>query len=271
MKISNKKRSSPIPKKLMASSEIPDDWLAPSEEPNPFTPVATQLHRYGANGLKLCCTEKRGYSTPNNHRPAELVLDASEGFIPLWAIGRTLHYRFNEQSMKYFQSPAKARSAILTLFGEAITEWGDSAPVRFTENTDTYDFEIFMNRHDDGSDEEGYVLASAFFPASGRDRLTLYPKMFEQSRQEQVETLIHEIGHIFGLRHFFAAELEAAWPSEVFGTHNKFSIMNYGAESVLTEADKSDLKRLYEQVWSRSLRRINGTPIVQVKPYHDLL
>jgi uncharacterized protein YecA (UPF0149 family) len=271
MKPPAKKKSLPTPRKLAAAEDIPADWFAPSEEPNPFTPAATQLHRYGKDKSKLCCTEKRGYATPNNLGPAKLVVDASEGFVPLWAPGRTLHYRFNEQSMKYFQNPSKAKSAILTLFGEAVLEWGDAAPVRFTENTDTYDFEIYMNRHDDGSDDEGYVLASAFFPASGRDRLTLYPKMFEQSRKEQVETLIHEIGHIFGLRHFFAAESESTWPSEVFGTHSKFSIMNYGADSFLTDEDKADLKRLYSQVWSGTLQRINGTPVVQVKPYHDLL
>ena len=271
MKPSATVKSSPVPRRLEVDALIPEDWLKPSEDENPFTPALIKLHKYGANNSKLCCTEKRGYATPDDLGPAALVLDASEGFIPLWAIGRTLHYRFNELSMNYFQNRSKAKSAVLTLFAEAILAWGDSAPIRFAENTDTYDFEIFMNRHDDGSDEEGYVLASAFFPASGRDRLTLYPKMFEQSRKEQVETLIHEIGHIFGLRHFFAVESEATWPSVIFGTHSKFSIMNYGADSILTDADKSDLVRLYEQVWSNSLKKINGTPIVQVKPYHDLL
>ena len=271
MKPITKKKSSPTPHKLATASDIPADWLKPSEEPNPFTPAATKLHRYGSDHSRLCCTEDRGYKTPNNRGPAELVLDASDGFIPLWTAGRTLHYRFDEKSMKYFQNPTKAKSAILTLFGEAVLAWGDAAPIRFTENIDTYDFEIYMNRVDDGDDETGYVLASAFFPASGRDRLALYPKMFQQSGKEQIETLIHEIGHIFGLRHFFAMELESAWPSEIFGAHNKFSIMNYGSDSVLTGEDRADLKRLYDQVWSGALRKINGTPIVQVKPYHDLL
>ena len=52
--------------------------------------------------------------------------------------------------------------------------------------------------------------------------------MFTQSPEEQVETLIHEIGHVFGLRHFFAQLSETAWASEVFGTHDPLSIMNYG-------------------------------------------
>ena len=81
----------------------------------------------------------------------------------------------------------------------------------------------------------GYVLASAFFPDAGRHELVIYPKMFSQSRREQVDTLIHEVGHIFGLRHFFANIRETAWPSQVFGTHKPFSIMNYGHQSELTD------------------------------------
>ena len=65
--------------------------------------------------------------------------------------------------------------------------------------------------------------------------------MFTQARKEQVDTFIHEIGHIFGLRHFFANVSETAWPSEIFGRHENFSIMNYGALSELTDADKDDL------------------------------
>jgi hypothetical protein len=94
--------------------------------------------------------------------------------------------------------------------------------------------------------------------------------MFGQARQEQVETLVHEIGHIFGLRHFFANVSETAWPSQIFGTHKPFSIMNYGSESVLTAEDRFDLKRLYQLVWSGELTQINGTPIKLVKAFHTI-
>jgi hypothetical protein len=94
--------------------------------------------------------------------------------------------------------------------------------------------------------------------------------MFTQSRKEQVDTLIHEIGHTFGLRHFFANVSETAWPSQVFGTHKPFSIMNYGNQSELTDDDKADLKRLYQAAWSGELTKINGTPIQLVKPFHTV-
>ena len=87
---------------------------------------------------------------------------------------------------------------------------------------------------------------------------------------KQLETLIHEIGHVFGLRHFFADVSETAWPSQVFGTHKPFSIMNYGSQSVLTLDDKADLKRLYQMAWKGELTQINGTPIRFVKPFHTI-
>ena len=92
--------------------------------------------------------------------------------------------------------------------------------------------------------------------------------MFEQSRKEQIDTMTHELGHVFGLRHFFAQERENAWPSEIYGEHDAFSIMNYGALSELTSNDREDLRTLYARAWSGDLLSINGTPIQLVRPFH---
>lgn len=145
--------------------------------------------------------------------------------------------------------------------------WGDAAPVRFAERRDSWDFEINISSSDD-CDVNGCTLAMAFFPDGGRHELTIYPKMFQESAKEQVETLEHELGHVFGLRHFFAQISEQRWKSEIFGKHRPFSIMNYGAKSRMTARDKSDLKRLYHLAWSRDLTQINGTPIRLVRPFH---
>lgn len=222
------------------------------------------VHVYG-HGV-VCDTERRGHASPHGRSPLEIVVDASEGFIPLWAPGMTLRWRFKESSMSVFEDPEVAKSAIRTLLGEALLEWGDARPVKFAERNDAWDFEIVVKRVDD-CDINGCVLASAFFPDAGRHRLFIYPKMFNQTKKEQVDTLIHEIGHVFGLRHFFAQISETAWASEVFGEHKPFSIMNYGAQSVLTDDDKADLKLLYDRAWHGDLTQINGTPIQFVKPF----
>jgi hypothetical protein len=215
----------------------------------------------------ICDTEARGRKMPGGRSLLEIVLDASDGFIPLWEKDVTLQWRFQERSLEVFEDPAAAKAEIETLLGEALAKWGDAAPVRFTKEQDAWDFEIAV-RPADNCNAVGCVLASAFFPGSGQQRLFIYPKMFAQSRKEQVDTLIHEIGHTFGLRHFFADVQETAFPSVKFGTHSPFSIMNYGELSELTAADTSDLKRLYEKVWGGELTKINGTPIRLMKPFH---
>lgn len=217
----------------------------------------------------VCDTEARGHETPRGRTPIEIVVDASEGFIPLWAPDTTIHWRFRERAMTHFENPEAARTEIRKLFGEAVLAWGEATPVKFTEDEDVWDFEIVTRSADDCT-PNGCVLASAFFPDAGRHEFVVYPKMFTQERKEQVDTFIHEIGHIFGLRHFFANISETAWPSEIFGKHEKFSIMNYGSLSELTKDDVNDLKLLYAQAWSGELTHINGTPIRFVKPFSSL-
>lgn len=225
------------------------------------------VHVYGK--AQTCDTNSRGFATAENRSPAELVLDASEGFIPLWSNNVTLRWRFNEDSMRYFQNISAAKQALRQLLGEAILAWGKAAPVKFREAQDAWDFEVVM-RNSDKCSINGCTLASAFFPDPGRHELVLYPKMLSQDRKEQIDTFIHEIGHIFGLRHFFANVSERAWPSVIFGSHKPFGIMNYGHNSELTDDDKSDLSVLYRKVWNNELAEINGTRIVFVEPYHQL-
>lgn len=216
----------------------------------------------------VCETEKRGYPTPGGASYFEIVVDASEGYVPLWSRGKTLRWRFRESTLARFSDPAKAATAIEALLAEAILAWGDAAPIKFAKRDDAWDFEIVV-KEADNCNALGCTLARAFFPDGGLHELIIFPKMFEQDPKEQVETLIHEIGHIFGLRHFFAQVKEAGAKSEVFGKHHKFSIMNYGKDSYLTEADKADLKRLYDLAWSGKLTEINGTPIRLMRPHHE--
>jgi hypothetical protein len=216
-----------------------------------------------------CVTDKAGQAMPDGMSDLDLVLNASEGFIPLWAPGVILRWQFADGTLEPFQDPAAAGLAIERIFGQALLAWEDAAPVKFTKSTDAWDFEIVVRTSDD-CDPNGCVLASAFFPDAGRHKLYIYPILFRQTPQEQLETLCHEIGHAFGLRHFFALVSERGSPAELFGKQDKFTIMNYGALSQLTETDRSDLKTLYALAWSGKLTQINGTPIKFVKPYHDL-
>jgi len=235
--------------------------LRPTEEMIDTT--EPQVHRLG-KGI-ICATEDRA----RKRSRLELVLDATEGFIPLWAENLVLRWRFNAASLAIFEQSEAIKTTVRDLLGKAISAWGDAVPIRFTEEPDNADFEMVVEQNDSCT-PQGCTLAQAFFPDAGRHQLFVFPKMFGQSKKEQVDTLAHEIGHVFGLRHFFAPELETPWPSVIFGEHKPFSIMNYGANSELTDVDRGDLKKLYESAWSGKLTKINGTPIKLVRPYHYL-
>jgi hypothetical protein len=229
---------------------------------------APLTHVYGKG--RRCNTDTRGFETPSNQSMTELKVDTHLGFVPLWAQGVTLRWRFEDHSVKAFSDPDAAKAEIRKLFGEALVAWGSAAPVRFAEQRDVSDFEIVYTGSDD-CDSSGCVLASSFFPDGGRHQFLVYPKMFQQTRKEQVETFEHEVGHIFGLRHWFANISETQWSSAVFGSDGKFTIMNYGANSRLTKADKKDLTKLYTLAWQGQLTEINGTPIRLFKPFSSHL
>lgn len=243
------------------------DVLARRTTPAPAGEMRGRVHLL-KKGL-ICDTEAPGHVTPGGQKAVDIVVNVSNGRIALWAPGTTLRWRFRERSFSGFANPDGLKALIRQRFGEALLQWGVACPVRFTEDSDVWDFEIMMLATDECT-VDGCVLASAFFPDGGRHALRLYPMLFQQAEIEQVETLAHEIGHIFGLRHFFAPVSEKSMPSEQFGTQSKFSIMNYGALSTMTDADRNDLQELYRQVWSGERKEINGTEVILVRPYSAL-
>lgn len=224
------------------------------------------VHQYSKNKF-VCDTDRLGFANPDNRSPTELLVHASEGFIPLWEEKSILRWKFDRDSLALLKYPTKVKDRVRWLLSKALAAWGDAVPVRFSENEDVSDFEISI-RDADKCSMLGCTLASAFFPDSGQHEFVIYPKMFEQSEEEQIETMAHELGHIFGLRHFFAKIKEQRWPAEIFGDHEKFTIMNYGSESVLTNTDREDLRTLYCAAWSGELQEINETPIRLFKPFH---
>lgn len=229
-----------------------------------FLPAEEYRHVYNKN--VICVTDSKGYAQPDNRDLTEIRVDSSNGFIPLWDKGVSLNWRFNRSFGSYFKNAEAAKAGIRNLFGEAIVAWKDACPIKFHEVKDAWDFEIAM--HKENCNNSGCVLASSFFPGAGQNTFFIYPTMLQQVHVEQTDTIEHEMGHIFGLRHFFANISETQWKSELFGSNSPFSIMNYGDKSKLKPNDIKDLKRLYELVWSGGLTEINGTKIKKFVSFH---
>lgn len=223
------------------------------------------VHVYGKRKNIVCATEGLGRPKNRDLNVNELVVGVGNT-IPLWAEGAKLYWRCQPRSFAAFGKPDRAKTQIRKLMQKALDMWGDAAPIGLEERDKGWDFEVVLSTGDNCT-ASGCVLASAFFPDGGRHRLMIYPLMLQQIEQEQIETLVHEIGHMFGLRHFFAITSEQQLAAQIFGTHVQFSIMNYGADSYVTDADRSDLKELYRLARSGALRAINGTAIQLVRPW----
>jgi len=249
---------------LLTPEELAAYKFVPSESSLSLLPPIEMRNRYGERNRVICWADQA--SLPQSSTPdSRLIADATDGII-LWKQGCTLNYGFNASSFQLSSSPELTIAAVRTLFAHALAGWGDSAPVRFIEANNAYDFE-FVLKPRASADELSSALAKSFFPSNRQEKFEIYPLLFEQSVAEQIETLQHELGHVFGLRHFFAREAEAGL-AVLFGTDTPFSIMNYGVESTLSQADLSDLIKLYSMAWDGRLRSINQIPIGFVLPYH---
>lgn len=249
--------------------QIPREWHRANPDHDPISKYEEYAHCYGSDSELTCRTDKTGTVFPRDISSlTEFVLDTSRGTVPLWAKGSILNYRFNQQSLGCYGSPEQGRAIISTFFSSAIRRWGDFVPVRFREDNDNYDFEISCSSFQPIING-GPLAASSFLPNELRAKFVIYPalrKMFEENAETALQVLCHELGHIFGLRHFFALVEERGFSAEIFGTHSKFTIMNYGPDSRLTDTDRSDLKMLYQEAWAGRLTTINRTSISLISP-----
>ncbi|KAF9083410.1 hypothetical protein BGX29_003170 [Mortierella sp. GBA35] len=222
----------------------------------------------------VCLTEGH-VVMPSMKVPTEIIrLDVNgphhAQFIPLWAQGVVLRYRFRDNT------PEDRRESVRILINEALARWGANAPVGIIEhppvgiieNADAWDFDIDVRASN--HPVRPSVKASAFFPNEHQNTLTIFPPLFLRTHQQQVDTLTHEIGHIFGLRHSFANTREAR-PSVLFGTDCPLSIMSYRPDRSLTNHDANDLVTLYTMAWSGDLTAIGGKNINLLQPFHAQL
>jgi hypothetical protein len=88
-------------------------------------------------------------------------------------------------------------------------------------------------------------------------------------RKYLMNTLLHEIGHIIGLRHEFALDrntdgtLMESTPAQRFGTQNEHSVMSYDDINDIKDTDIKDVKAFYD-LENKSL--LNDVPITDYTP-----
>jgi hypothetical protein len=92
--------------------------------------------------------------------------------------------------------------------------------------------------------DQGTVLARAFFPNSNNlNTLFVYQKAFDPVySQYQANIFLHELGHVLGLRHEFAAQEGGAVE---FGPANPLSVMSYTFPPNIRDSDETSTRAFY--------------------------
>jgi len=214
---------------------------------------SAESQKPASKGKVLCVTESRYNRSP------KLVLNTVNDFnvrqIALWAKGQTITWKYSSDS-NFSKISAEHFEDILN---KAISAW---VFVPFTlvgpkDFRDDVDFIVTIhgmeNRQVDEFGNVGYVLGQAFFPDSVDKSFHIWPSPFDDS--ELLNTVEHELGHTFGLRHYFGLE-EGNIAFFRHDPNDPKSIMNYNENGVLTCKDKIDLKDLYNGVWAKTLTRL---------------
>jgi hypothetical protein len=117
-------------------------------------------------------------------------------------VGRSHHlrWRFQPRSLVLFEAPLAEMEALARLLGEAILQWGPAAlsgsPATTTHGTSRSRCARSPAAHPPAA---SWPAPSSLMRAATRSSSTR--SCFTRSRDEQIETLIHELGHVFGLRH----------------------------------------------------------------------
>jgi hypothetical protein len=164
--------------------------------------------------------------------------------IPRWKANTTINFAALEQG---YPEPEMALLAANKL-NEAAEEWNAlNLGVRFAWVEKMKDAAFLLSF---ATQRSPGTLAEAFFPNEvDLNSLIVYPAAFQPGTVQYLKNIfLHELGHVLGLRHEFAPELEkgAGLDSVQVGPRNPTSVMGYEIPPIMQDSDIDSTKVFYK-------------------------
>lgn len=171
------------------------------------------------------------------------ILVGLRALIPRWDT-RTVSPRVLEYYLQTSTFDNSANAELTkTLLQQAASSWNSvKCGVTFAAASDPKHAHFDVVYDKTGNDG---ATAMAFFP-DAVDKVYIYPPAFDDpdTKKQLVNTFTHELGHILGLRHEHALELESN--AVLIGMRNPDSIMGYNRSTrSLQQSDREGLKKFY--------------------------
>ncbi|KAE9569732.1 hypothetical protein CGMCC3_g14154 [Colletotrichum fructicola] len=216
-------------------------------------------------GPKRHCITQRGtastYGFPpasHNDSPFDAIQVGLDSIIPRWKASTALKWFLKSEG---FPSADGAKLAAETM-NQAAQDWNDlSFGVSISQTTDEAAANFNLVYQDNPPDEPG-LLASAFFPLQADMDVVIYGTGLKNSENYPLKsTLLHELGHVFGLRHEFADEDSRGQIQ--FMEANKDSVMSYNGVVIIEETDKHGIREFYKLA---NGLRIDRSPVTDYEP-----
>ncbi|OAL45399.1 zincin [Pyrenochaeta sp. DS3sAY3a] len=187
------------------------------------------------------------------YRGPEIVV-GYEAEIPRWIANTT-----NPTQLLYFVLPTdfptpEDKKYTAVAFADAAKQWNNiGLGVNIAPAPDKASAHFFVRYYKSApGDKDQNNLAVAFFPHNVTD-VWVYPASLNDPFWKAclMNTFLHEIGHIMGLRHEFALDLKADGKPEEKEAAQRYesvdatSVMSYEAINYLRDTDIKDVKKFY--------------------------